>query len=220
MNINLWIFFLLYWFDSFTAYDCSSIDLESGHLSLRDLELYINVFDDEHKNSIDSSSYSGYTATIDRSNVSVSDEIDDHLSVPMPQHMSSFPTWFLIFYLAKFITDPSILIQFFNFLAVFVLMRYIQKFLGYELVLSLRNFSRFFQLERIDYTGQGEQLVTDLSRWMLVPFAWLTEILLIRYDDMKASLEYFTYIPDKKMLLILLIIQLAYIYSVQPRLIR
>ena len=234
MNLKLRVFFLLYWVLSFSAFDCSSTsfnDLESGHLSLVDLEQYINVFDDEHKNSIDSISdsgsiiASGYIARIDRSDgamvvppeintLNVNQE-DNHLLIPMPQHMASFPTLFIIYYLAKYIDDPSIIVQVFNFFAVFVLLRYIQKYIGYAVVLSLRNFPRFLQLQRIDYSYEGGQIVTDLSRWMLVPFAWLTEILLVRHDDLKEILDSFVYIPDQWILLILFIIQLLYIYSYQ-----
>lgn len=230
MNLKLRIFFLLYWFVSFSAYDCSSTssnDLETGHLSLRDLERYINVYDDEHKTSIDSSSdsgssaASGYTARSDRSDVSVTSEtntlnlteIHNHHLIPMPQHMSSIPILLVTYYLAKFIDDPSIIIQVFNFFAVYVLIHYMQNYVGYAVVLSLRNFPRFLQLQRIEYSGVGGLVGTDLSRWMLVPFAWFTEILLVRHDDLKSSLGSFTYIPDHWILLILFIIQLFYIYS-------
>ena len=234
MNIKLRIFFLLNWFLSFSTYACSSTsfnDLESGHLSLVDLEQYINVFDDEHKSYIDSNSdsgsiiASGYTARIDRSDgvMVVPPEIntlninqqDSHLLIPMPQHMASFPTLFIIYYLAKYIDDPSIIVQVFNFFAVFVLFRYMQKYVGYAVVLSIRNFPRFLLLHQIDYSGEGGAIVTDLSRWMLVPFAWLTEILLVRHDDLKEILDSFVYIPDQWILLILFIIQLLYIYSYQ-----
>ena len=236
MNLKLRFLFLLYYFSSFSAYFCSStstIDLESGHrlfdiVGLSHLDRFNYDYDNEHGNSIDTVSDSDSSGTNDVNVVSVTSErrtsdyngLYDHHLIPLPQHMASFPTWFLILYLAKFITDPAIYIQVFNFFAVFVLTLYIQRFFGYEVVLNLRNFPCFVQLERIDFGPEGEEVVTDLSRWVLLPFAWFTEILLIHHDDIKSSLNYFTYIPDKSTILILFIVQLLYIYSCQPVLTR
>ena len=221
-------FFLIYFFTSFSSYLSSptfSNDLESGRLPIDIVQIQIHPFDNNNNGQGNSTETSSDNANIgtrrsDHSNLSTTSETMTlnlnepyrHYFIPTIQHMASFPTWFLIFFLSEFSTYPSIFVKVINFFAFYALIHYIQKFFGYEVVLSLRNFPCFVKFERIHYSDPSEEMVTYWSQWAMVPFAWFNEFLLTCNDNMKANLNYFTYVPDKSILMVTFLIQLLYIY--------
>ena len=106
--------------------------------------------------------------------------------------------------------------QILNVVAIHLLSIFLQRFFGYNLVLNIRNFPWFLQFERIDFSLEGDDVVIDLNRWISVPFAWFTEIILLLSDRSKFQLDYFVYFPDKRLVVLFFLIQLIYIYSCHP----
>jgi len=134
-------------------------------------------------------------------------------TVPMAQHMASFPIWFVILYLGYSINSESIILQALNVFASFVLVVFLKQFIGYDLNFNFSSFHHFIEFERIDFSLERDDTVVEMSRWVMVPFAWLTEIALILSNESKSYIGNFTHIPSRSALIIIFVVQVIYIYS-------
>jgi len=132
-------------------------------------------------------------------------------TVPLAQHLASLPIWVSILYLGYFIHSDSIVIWALNCFHFIVLAVLLQVFSGSYLTINLSNFPCILETERINFNLGGRTV--ELSRWALVPFAWLTEIAIIIVNGnifIDPSLSNFSSVS---ILMFIFIAQLFYIYS-------
>ena len=209
MNLTIYFkgFLLFYWCSLFYSHEGSlmsimDIDLESAiYRPLR----RVYEYDSEEENII--IVQEPYEGTIDDTLLLQYD------TVPFAQHFASFPIWFVIFYLGNFINSESIILQAINFVAMYIFVLCFQWFVGYNLILNFRSFPYLIEFERINYPTELSSVKMNLSQWVMVPFAWATEIALILSNESKSLIRHFISIPSEPILLIIFVIQLIYIYA-------
>lgn len=207
---------------SLSSFLCASIDGDEDLESIIDFRQYSpSLSDNNSDNSSDignnGSSESETTwPTQDLETESVEQIVlNQPNTVPLAQHLASLPIMVIIFYLRYFINLDSIFkwalnLFYFTFLAIFL-----QIYVGFCLSLNFDNCPFILQIERIDFSVDfnfGGRSV-EISRWALVPFAWLTEIaiILVKYEFIIfPSISYFSSVS---LLIFLFLAQLFYIYS-------
>ena len=170
---------------SFTFASETGQDLEIGFNEEND-DLILNDFHYEDINEIDSK------------------DTDCYHQVPSVQYDNAFRIFITIFCIFKFIEAKEYFYEVLAILSVMTLPVQLQLYFGYYFTYAIDYCP--IVLNKIKYCHGGN--FVSFNRWLLTPFSWITEILLLLPVKNYQQLQ--PYLPQRNVLLMIFLVQILH----------